>query len=59
MDEHPNIGIITGHIFYDHCKLLAVVSKHPLALPIRRLSVLPDGQIAGIVNTKSKKGEIY
>ena len=35
-----------------------LISKHPLALPISSLSVLPDGRFAGLVHTKSKKGRV-
>ena len=36
----------------------ALISKHPLALPISRFSVLPGGRLAGFVNTKSKRGQM-
>ena len=36
--------------------MAALISKHPLYLPITDLSLLPDGRVAGLVNTKSKKG---
>ena len=36
-----------------------MISKHPLSLPITNLSLLPDGRVAGLVNTKSKKGKIW
>ena len=42
--------------FHKSSVFVVLISKHPLALPITKLSVLPDGRFAGLVNTKSKKG---
>ena len=56
----PTLVVITKEEVNFHISSVfaVLISKHPLALPITKLSVLPDGRFAGLVNTKSKRGRV-
>ena len=56
----PTLVVITKEEVNFHMSSIfsVLISKHPLALPITKLSVLPGGRFAGLVNTKSKRGTV-